>query len=801
MTEKILFDKEWRFFKGDLMPRNPEDGWGGAKARAYNFGAAAFDLNDSGWTRLDLPHDFVIEGDYSRKSEDAGEMSRIPEMESIDSRHFAAGSLETGVGWYRKSFDIPMEYQNKRIYICFDGIYRNSDVYLNEYFVGNHKSGYTSFYYDITDFVNFGEKNVIAVRTDAKGHEGWWYEGGGIYRHVWLEVKEQIHIEKWGHFISANVDLETKNACITVKTECVNNYTENKQLKIVTEIKDRHGNLCVKNEDKVEADAWDKCIYTQNFSIDNAHLWSLDDPYLYTAETAVYTEDILVDKRVTIFGIRDIRFDADNGFYLNGEKLKIKGLCCHHDHAGVGIAVPDSVQEYRIIQMKKMGTNAYRTAHYPPTPELLDICDRVGMLVFDETRRMSSCNEDLECLEALIKRDRNHPSVFLWGIGNEEIFSQDRPETARTTQTMKAIVNKTDGTRPITSAVVCWNGKERFDNARAYIPVTKYLDVMGFNYCQSAWDDYHKCMPKQPVIITEASANSGTRGCYSTDENRGRYFIFDSENETKCRSGKKAVKADTAEKMWKSFNERDYLSGIFLWTGFDYRGEPTPMAYPAVSSQFGIFDYCGFEKDNFYYYKSWWSQEDVLHIFPHWTYPAKVGERITVYVYSNFDSAELFVNGKSYGKKDMEKDWYLSWENVVYEPGEVTAKGYRNGRLVMEETIKTAGKAEKIVIRPYKNVLSVNDDTAIFNISVVDKDGNTVPTADNEICFKISGVGKFLGMGNGNPGSHESDKIPVRRAFNGLCQLLVKLDGKAGTAKVRAYSEGMLEDECEITVI
>lgn len=369
----------------------------------------------------------------------------------------------------------------------------------------------------------------------------------------------------------------------------------------------------------------------------------------------MYHNKSVYDEYTVSFGIRDIRFDCESGFYLNGKNIKIKGLCCHHDHAGMGIAVTESVNEYRIQRMKSMGANAIRSSHYPASPELLDICDREGMLVFEETRRMSSAPEDIERLKSMIKCDRNHPSIFLWGIGNEEIFSQHRSETVLTTLTMKAEIQKLDPTRPVTSAVVCRDGEQRYDNARIYMDVTKNLDVMGFNYCESAWDDYHMQIPNQPVIITEASSNSGTRGCYSTDESKGHYCIFDDENISKCKSGKKAVKKNVGESAWKKVAASDYLSGIFLRTGMDYRGEPTPPGYPAVYSQFGIFDYCGFPKDNYYYYKSWWQGDNVLHIFPHWNFSDKIGKTVSVYCCSNLDEAEIFVNGKSYGKKTYRK--------------------------------------------------------------------------------------------------------------------------------------------------
>lgn len=799
MRKIIKFDSQWKFFRGDLPPVKDTDNWGGAKARAYDFGAASEKYDDSQWRCVDLPHDFVAEGEYCFKNSASEEVREIPEMESIGNRLLAGGCLEGGVAWYRKWFKADKSLADKRIYVYFDGVYRDSTLYVNQYYVGTHKSGYTGFYYDITDFITLGRENIIAVRVDASEREGWWYEGGGIYRDVRIEIVDNIHIEPDGVFVTAKPNLKNGTAEIEISANILNRYFEEKSVWVEAEIKNSDGHTVSRLDRAVSIKGWDRAGFSDSEIINNVKLWDIDDPNLYSAKLRLYYNENVCDEYTLSFGIRDIRFNPDSGFYLNGKNIKIKGLCCHHDHAGMGIAVTKSVNEYRIQQMKSMGANAIRSSHYPAAPELLDICDREGMLVFEETRRMSSAPEDIERLKSMIKRDRNHPSIFLWGIGNEEIFSQHRSETALTTLTMKAEIKKLDPTRPITSAVVCWDGEQRYDNARMYMDVTKNLDVMGFNYCANAWDDYHTQISNQPVIITEASSNSGTRGCYSTDEAKGHYFILDDENRNKCLSGEKAVKKDVGENTWKKFAESDYLSGIFLWTGMDYRGEPTPLRYPAVYSQFGIFDYCGFPKDNYYYYKSWWQNENVLHIFPHWNFVDKIGERVNVYCYSNLDEAEIFVNGKSYGKKAIEKNGYLKWDNVTYETGMLTAKGYKNNTEVITKNICTTGEPYKINAQLYKDNISISD-TAIINISVEDKDGNIVPTADNKIKFEISGNGSFIGCGNGNPGDHDSDFIPERRAFNGLCQVLIKAEDK-GRVKVELTSEELAGCECTINVI
>lgn len=795
MRKKININTDWKFYEGDLAPKKPTDGWGGAKARAHFKGAAALDFDDSAWRNVDLPHDFLPEKDYCFKTSQNSDMRDIPEMESIGSRLFAGGCLEGGVAWYRKKITIADDLDENRVYIHFDGVYRDSALYVNEYYVGTHASGYGGFYYDITDFLNAGE-NMIAVRVDASEREGWWYEGGGIYRPVRLEIAHNIHIEPWGVAVTASPDLTNGTARVKINADILNRNLEEKSVRAETEIKDGSGNTIAKTDGTVSVDAWERARYSGEVTLDSVTLWDLDDPYLYSATVRLYVGETVCDEYEVTLGIRDMRFDCDGGFYLNGRHVRIQGLCCHYDHAGVGIAVPDSVNEYRVKQMKSMGANAVRSSHYPAPPELLDICDRLGMLVFEETRRMSAAPEDIESLTSMVKRDRNHPSIFLWGIGNEEIFAQHRPETARATRTMTAEIKKLDPTRLVTSAVVCWDGERRYDNAEPYIGVTKYLDVMGFNYNRFAWDDYHERVPNQPVIITEASSNSGTRGCYSTDESRGRYYVLDADNEKKVKSGIKAVKKDIAENEWKYFAERPYLSGIFLWTGFDYRGEPTPLGYPAVYSQFGIFDYCGFKKDNYYYYKSWWTDEPTLHVFPRSGFAT--GETVNFYCYSNLDEVEFFVNSKSYGKKPMERNWYLSWENVTYETGEIKAVGYKNGQKVAEDIIKPTGEPCAVKLSAYKNEIAVGD-TAIINVDIVDKNGDTVPTADNEIRFEISG-GKLLGTGNGNPADHDSEKTNMRRAFNGKCQLLIRADA-AGRIKVTAKSDGLNAGECVVKVI
>lgn len=788
---KESFNQQWKFFQGDLMPHANTDGWGGAKAKAFHFGATAISADDSKWRTVTLPHDFVSEGDYTRKSKDAGDMMDIPEMESIDSRHFAAGSLEGGIGWYRKHFDLDIK-PGQRVLIHFDGVYRNSTVYINEYYVKSHAGGYDSFIVDATDFVNLQGDNLIALRVDATGREGWWYEGGGIYRNVWLEIKEEVYIKPWGVHVSYDL-YDGNNAIIKINTEVESKALTEKELRIEHRLVGAGSSVT----EELTVESWETQKVYAAMNAEEIMLWDLDTPQMYRLVSSLYEGDTLLDEEETAIGFRSLTFDAEKGFFLNDKYVKIKGLCCHQDHAGAGIACYKDIWEYRLRQMKGMGMNAYRSAHHMMAPEVLSLCDELGILVMGEARRMSSAVEDLQALETLVRMSRNHPSVFIWSIGNEEVFSQDKPETIRTTITMKKLVEKLDGTRPITSAVVCWNGVERFDTAEKYEEVTQHLDVMGFNYCKTAWDPYHISKPEQPIIVTESSANSSTRGCYETNEAAGQYYILDPENERKCKAGKKAVRRDMAETEWKYVADRDYLMGTFLWTGLDYRGEPTPLSYPSVYSHFGIMDYCGFEKDNFYYWKSWWQKEDVLHIFPHWNHPGKEGQEFTIYCYSNLEEVELFVNGHSYGRKTMEKDWYLFWENVCYEPGILSAKGYRGGKVVLEEKIETTGYAQRLELVPVKTEQKAGE-IAIFNVSIVDEQGREVPTACPMIYIEVSG-GELLGTGNGNPGDHDSEKLPVRRAFHGKMQLLVRVENSREVV-VKISSEGLQGGESHVII-
>lgn len=587
---------------------------------------------------------------------------------------------------------------------------------------------------------------------------------------------------------------EYEKAFVHIETEIVSRSVVSEKVVMETSVLDEEDQVIARTTYDLWLEPWEEKSLCQDVELKEPHLWDIQDPYRYRLKSCIYKKGKLTDTHTVFFGVRDIRFDKDTGFYLNGKNVKIKGVCCHQDHAGLGIAVPDKVWEYRLLKIKEMGGNALRCSHNPPAPAVLDMCDSLGILVMDETRKLSSSKENVEQLCSMIKRDRNHPSIIMWSVGNEEIDVQDKEEGGRLAQYMKMEVRRLDPTRPVTMAFCGWNG-EYFHDPKVFFPVSEKLDVMGFNYMPEGWDEYHEIMKDQPIIITEASTNSGTRGCYETDILRSSYFINDPSNKGTL------VKKDVAEYQWKKTAELAYISGIFLWTGFDYRGEPTPFSYPAVYSQFGVMDACGFPKDNFYYYQSWWSDKKVLHLFPNWNMPDLTGKPVNVFCYSNAKEIELFINGISQGTKKMERNWYLEWENVIYQPGILSAVGYwEDGESITKE-IKAAGTPAAVLLTPdVEEIRFDGSDVALITVKVVDESEAVVPESDTRIRFMVEG-GRILGTGNGNPGSHEPDKEPMRRAFHGLCQLLVQAEKKQGDIHIKASADGLHSGFCSLRIV
>jgi beta-galactosidase len=521
--------------------------------------------------------------------------------------------------------------------------------------------------------------------------------------------------------------------------------------------------------------AWKHQEVQQEIRIPNPQLWSLDTPRTYTLVTTIGSgAGTTVDSYKTPFGIRTIRFDADQGFFLNGKPVKLQGTCNHQDFGGVGIALPDQLHCYRIAKLKEMGSNAFRTAHNPPAPALLDACDRLGMMVMDETRVFSSAPEALSQLSRMVRRDRNHPSIILWSVGNEEP-EQGTERGARICATMKRVVKRLDPSRPITQAV---------DNAwgRGLSPV---LDVMGFNYGDAAGvDDFHRKFPRQPSVGTEEQCALSTRGIYVEDMKSGYLSAYD-------KARKFQWPTTAAETYWQIYDQRPFLAGEFIWTGFDYRGEPFPFPWPSISTDLGAMDTCGFPKDIFYYYQAWWGGRPVLHIFPHWNWPGKEGQEIEVWVYGNLESVELFLNGQSLGAQKMPRASHLAWK-VKYAPGVLEAKGSNDGQPVLTARRETTGGATKILLRPDRpSIAADGEDVSVVEVQVLDEKGRVVPTGSNNITFQVSGPGKIIGVGNGDPRSHEPDKASERRAFNGLCVAIVQSTKQAGEIKLAANSPGL----------
>ncbi|MDQ2841304.1 MAG: DUF4982 domain-containing protein, partial [Acidobacteriota bacterium] len=534
----------------------------------------------------------------------------------------------------------------------------------------------------------------------------------------------------------------------------------------------------------------------------HASLWSIEEPNLYRVASHVGSQGTAADHTETTFGIRSIRFDADRGFFLNGKSVKIKGTCNHQDHAGVGIAVPDSIHSDRVAALKKMGSNGWRTAHNIVSTEFLDACDRQGMMVMAETRAMASTPEGLSELERMVKRDRNHPSIVIWSLANEEYFYQGIPTGARIVSSMKRLAKKLDPTRPVTAAM---NGGWVAEG------VSSVVDVQGFNYWNGGLpgsksthkadappttdiDAFHRQFPKQPCVGTEVTNGGATRGIYEEDPARGYVAIY------KAGFPESTVEAEV---VWSAFDERPFLSGSFTWVGFDYRGEPNPYDHVCISSQSGIVDTCGFPKDVYYYYKSWWGAEPVLHLFPHWNWPGKEGSLIEVRCYSNLDSVELFLNGKSLGSKPVVRNSHVTW-SVKYEPGAIEARGSKDGRVALTERRETTGAPAKLVLRPNRSSLVADRmDTSAVSVEVQDAQGRLMPTASMKVHFKLTGPGKIIGLGNGDPACHEADKpdapdAAMRSAFNGLCLVLVQTTERAGTIHLEASADGVASAAVEI---
>jgi beta-galactosidase len=778
--ERLLLDFGWRFHLGNADDPAKDFGFGATRVEA-TFAKSGdlpevtqLDFDDSGWRAVDLPHDWAVELPFV----DA------PHLATHGAKPLGRDYPETSIGWYRRVFELPESDSGKRIAVEFDGVFRNAMVVFNGFYMGKNFSGYAPFRFDLTDFCNVGGKNVLSVRVDATLGEGWFYEGAGIYRHVWLTKTAPVHVAQWGAFVKPQVQGEA--AVLSIETEVENEGDEPATCHVVSQVLDQESHVvATAQSEPARVGAWKSRIFEAQAKVERPSLWSVEQPHLYRLSTTVENEDKAIDRDETTFGIRTIRFDPDKGFFLNGKPTKLKGTCNHQDHAGVGSALPDRLQYYRIERLKEMGSNAYRTSHNPPTPELLDACDRLGMLVMDETRMMSSDREGLSQLARMIRRDRNHPSVVIWSLGNEEP-SQGTARGARIVSAMKRLARRLDPTRPMTMAMNGGWGKG----------VSDVVDVQGFNYAGAHAggpdmgkniDAFHQRFPQQPTVGTESASDYSTRGIYANDKEKAYVSAYDVNHPSYTL---------TLEGCWKVFAEREFLSGSFGWTGFDYRGEPSPYGWPCISSHFGGMDTCGFPKDNYFYYQAWWGSKPMLHLFPHWNWAGKEGQEIEVWCYTNLDNVELFLNDQSLGMKQVEKNSHVQW-NVKYAAGTLEARGSREGRVVLTDKRGTTGAPHGIVVRPDRPSISANgEDACVVAVEIVDAQGRVVPTAMNEVVFQIDGPGRLIGVGNGDPSCHEPDKPASfmrgkRSAFNGLCMAFVQGLKQSGTIRISASSPGL----------
>ncbi|HEY1903051.1 MAG TPA: beta-galactosidase GalA [Terracidiphilus sp.] len=762
--EQQLFDFGWKFQFGNGIDPAHDLGFGFgqsdfAKTGDFDFAKAKFD--DSKWRTLNLPHDWAVELPFVRDEEQA----------SHGYKPLGRRYPETSVGWYRREFEIPASDLGKRISVEFDGAFRDVIIFVNGCFIGRNNNGYIPFQFDLSDFLNYGAKNYIVARVDASFGDGWFYEGAGIYRHVWLTKTDALHLGKWDSTVRTAVS--GSSAALSLATVVQNQGKQAENARVTWQILDANGKSVATAELPAQSISPDgSASFVATASLADPALWSVDSPNLYSAIVTVESGGKPRDAERMTFGVRTALFDAEKGFFLNGKPVKIQGTCNHQDHAGVGAALPDRLQAFRLNVLRAMGGNAVRTSHNMPTPEWVDACDRMGVMMMCETRQMSSNPEGLAQLEVMIKRYRNSPSIIIWSIGNEEweLQSPMAEQGAKIAATMVARCHELDPTR-VVSAAVNGNNKQGISDA---------FDIIGFNYNLNLPDEFHKNNPTRACYGSETSSAISTRGVYTTDPLRNTVNAYDGV----------VPWGETAEEWWKFYGTRDWEAGGFAWTGFDYRGEPTPYEWPSINSQFGIVDMCGFPKDTFYYYKAWWGTEPSLHLFPHWNFEGREGDMIPVWVYANTDEVELFVNGQSLGSQKVPHLGHVEWK-VKYEPGYIEARGSKDGKVVLTEKRETTGPAVAIRLTADRQQIDADgEDIAVLKVEALDKEGRPVPTANNRIGFNISGDGALIGVGNGDPNCQESDKEPKRSLFNGLAQVIVQGKMRPGEIHIEAVKDG-----------
>ncbi len=800
------FNEGWSFHLGDI-----------ADAHTVNY-------DDSGWRNLTLPHDWAIEGDFSADNPSGA----------------GGGALPGGIGWYRKTFTLDKELKDKKVFIDFDGIYMNSDVWVNGNHLGFRPYGYISFRYDITPYLNFTGENTIAVRVDnSEQPNSRWYSGCGIYRNVWLTTVDPVYVDLWGTYVTTP-EVTAENATILVKTVVKNESSENGSIRIVNNILDSSGRKVAEGLSDLQIVSGISGETEQRIALPNPILWTIEDPYLYKVVTKVFVGKTQSDEYVTPLGVRSFSFDADKGFTLNGKQTKIKGVCMHHDLGCLGAAVNKRAIERQLQILKEMGVNGIRTAHNPPAPELLHLCDSMGFIVMNETfdmwRKKKTTYDYARFfndwherdLTDHILRDRNHPSIFMWSVGNEVLeqwthadadtldiqqanlllnLKRD-PSTLADEEEMSVnsllakklvdMVKSLDPTRPVTSG-------NNEPNPYNHLFKSGAMDIIGFNYHEYEYDNVPENFPGKPFIAAETTSALMTRGYYRMPSDSMfvwpvRWDIPFSDPSYSCSSYDNCHVpwGSTHEKTWLKVKQNDFVSGMYIWTGFDYIGEPTPFYFPARSSYFGIIDLAGFPKDVYYMYQSEWTEKNVLHVFPHWNWHN--GEVVDIWAYyNNADEAELFLNGVSQGVKKKENEQlHVSWR-LNFEPGTLKVISRKNGKEVLSREIKTAGEPYQIKLTADRQtIMADGKDLSFITVEVLDKDGNLCPNADNLIQFDINDAGNIVGVDNGNQTSMERFKDTKRKAFYGKCLVVVQAGKSKNTIQLSASSDNLQKAEIKL---
>jgi beta-galactosidase len=738
IRERIKMNAGWKFHFGELEGEDPTN----------------LVFEDGTWEQVHLPHDFV-----------AGELfTASPEVQK------SLPSQKTG--WYRKTFEVPISDKGKNLWIDLDGICGKSTFWFNGLPLGTRLNCHSGIHFEITDFVRYGEKNVLTIHVDAQLDTKQWYEGGGIYRHAWLNKSDYLRVAPLGIFVSSSIPVwETSlvKAEIEIRTKILNGFQSALSFTILSEIQDAQGKTVLSFSDSRTVGINTFAEVVQKVKLDEPILWSLEKPHLYRLVTRLEREGEIVDGVTTPFGIRSIRFDENHGFFLNERSIKIKGTCNYQDFVGVGIALPDKIISYQLEKLIEMGSNAYRSSGHPPSIEFLNECDRLGLLVIDERARFDEAEEVISQLEIMVLRDRNHPCIILWSLCNEEARGM---EVLRMGDRMKQAVLKNDRTRLVTCPI----------NFEDEVGLTKVIDVQGVDYNISQYDPFHISHPSIPIYGNKIAGVVSTRGIYENHEEKGYKSTYDVNH---------SVWGTKSETAWKAVAERAFVFGGFVWTGFDYRGESDPIKELGINSQTGFMDICGFPKDSYYYYQSWWSDKKVLHLFPHWNWQTKEGQEIDVWCYSNCESVELLLNEKSLGVKKMPQNGHLEWK-VKYHTGSLRAVGIQSGKVIMENVVETASAPVKVHLKPYRlEMMADGEDVIPVEIEILDWKNRLVPLAQNEVIFSLKGPGKIVGIGNGDPSNRESDKFDRRKAFNGRCMALVRTIEKPGEIKLTVKSPGL----------